>query len=88
MKTPSPKLVQPTRSSHPQVADLEVRAATAAVVMEAGRAQVEALRGERAQLAGEAARLGEALVGAEARLQALARRNAELRWGGAWGQSR
>lgn len=63
-----------------QVADLEVRAANAAVVMEAGRSQVEGLRGERAQLAGEAARLGDALADAEARLQALARRNGELRW--------
>lgn len=55
--------------------------ANAAVVMESSRAQVEALRGERAELAGEAARLADALADAEARLKVLARRNGELRCG-------
>lgn len=82
---PSPSPPSPPSQ---QVQDLEVRAANAATVIEASRAQVEALRGDKAALQGRAAELGDALASAEARLQALAKRNGELRWAGAGGEGR
>ena len=48
--------------------------------MASNRDQLEGLRAERAGLQGEAQQLAAALADSEAQLQALAKRNGELRW--------
>lgn len=76
----------PHRTSNPQVQDLQAQAESAAVVLESSRAQLEALRGEKAALALQGQELAAELEGSRAQLQALARQNGELRWGGVgWG---
>jgi hypothetical protein len=70
----------PACLAHLQVQDLEVRAANASAVMASNRDQLEGLRAERAGLQGEAQQLAAALADSEAQLQALAKRNGELRW--------
>ena len=59
---------------------MQLRAENAGVVIQSGKAQAEALRGERAQLAEQAQALARQLAERDAQLQALAKKNGELRW--------